>query len=70
MNRNVRDVTGRQVILASDEHEALLDDVELLRELCLAQIEVAAGETVSQEDALAHVRRTLGASTDWNAPGQ
>jgi hypothetical protein len=60
MNRNLGNVAGRQVILASDEYEALLDEADLLRELCIAQVEIAAGETVSEEEALAILRSRLG----------
>lgn len=48
------------VFLGSDEYDGLLDEVELLRELCVAQVEIAAGETVSEDEALAYLRGRLG----------
>lgn len=52
-------VAGQQVILTVDEYEALLDEADLLRDLCIAQAEIAAGETVSEEEALAILRSRL-----------
>ncbi len=48
------------VILGSDEYDDLLDQMGLLRELCAAQAEVAAGETVSHDEALAFLRSRFG----------
>jgi len=44
----------------ADEYDGLLEEVGLLRELCAAQAEVAAGETVSSEEALAFFRSHFG----------
>jgi len=48
------------VFLGAEEYDDLLDEVGLLRELCAAQAEVAAGETVSHEEALAYFRSHFG----------
>lgn len=48
------------VFLGAEEYDDLLDEVGLLRELCAAQAEIAAGETVSQDEALAFLRSHLG----------
>lgn len=48
------------VFLGQDEYEGLLDEVELLRELCVAQVEIAAGETVSEDEALDFLRGRFG----------
>jgi uncharacterized protein (DUF433 family) len=48
------------VFLGEEEYDGLLDEVGLLRELCAAQAEVAAGETVSQDEALAFLRSHFG----------
>jgi len=43
------------VLLAVSEYDALLEELELLRELARAEAEVERGEVRSHEDALAHV---------------
>jgi uncharacterized protein (DUF433 family) len=48
------------VFLGSDEYDDLLDEMGFLRELCTAHVEVAAGETVSQDEALAFLRSHFG----------
>jgi uncharacterized protein (DUF433 family) len=48
------------VFLGQDEYDGLLDEMELLRELCVAQVEVAAGETLSEDEAFAYLRGRLG----------
>jgi PHD/YefM family antitoxin component YafN of YafNO toxin-antitoxin module len=48
------------VVLSEEEYADLLDELELLRELNNAQSEVAAGETVSQEEAIAYLRSRFG----------
>jgi uncharacterized protein (DUF433 family) len=48
------------VVLGSEEYDDLVDQVGFLRELCTAHVEVAAGETVSQDEALAFLRSHFG----------
>jgi ABC-type sulfate transport system substrate-binding protein len=63
-------VAGERVILAADEYEALLDEVDLLRELCVAQAEIAAEDTVSEEEALSYIRSAIAgvyAECDYDA---
>jgi uncharacterized protein (DUF433 family)/PHD/YefM family antitoxin component YafN of YafNO toxin-antitoxin module len=54
------DDRSRSVVLSEEEYADLLDELELLRELNNAQSEVAAGETVSQEEAIAYLRSRFG----------
>lgn len=51
---------GAAVMLGSEEYDDLVDKMGFLRELCAAHVEVAAGETVSQDEALAFLRSHFG----------
>jgi uncharacterized protein (DUF433 family) len=50
----------RSVVLSEEEYADLLDELDLLRELNNAQAEVAAGETLSREEAIAYLRSRFG----------
>lgn len=51
---------SRTILMEVDEYEALLDEVELLRSLCEAQLQVAAGDTVSSDEARAYFQSRFG----------
>lgn len=53
-------IRSESVVLSAEEYEDLLDQIEFLTELNQAQLEVAAGETLSREEALAYIRARLG----------
>ena len=44
-----------KVVLDRDEYAALLDQIAVLQGLCDAQVEVARGEVVSHEEAVAYL---------------
>jgi hypothetical protein len=53
-------IRSESVVLSAEEYDDLLDQIEFLTELNQAQLEVAAGETLSHEEALAYFRARLG----------
>ena len=53
-------IRSESVVLSAEEYDDLLDQIEFLTELNQAQLEVAAGETLSYEEALAYIRARLG----------
>jgi prevent-host-death family protein len=48
------------VLMAASEYDKLLDELELLREVALAEQQLDAGQGVSHEDALKQVLAGLG----------
>jgi len=52
----VRDAETREPVIAED----LLEEIDFLTALNRAQLEVAAGETVSEEEARAYFRARFG----------
>jgi uncharacterized protein (DUF433 family)/predicted transcriptional regulator len=47
---------GRTVTIDAEEYEELLDRVELLEGICEGMLDVAAGRTVSHEEAVEYLR--------------
>lgn len=50
---------GAAVLLGAADYEALVDEVELLREIALAERQVAAGEAIRHEDVVRRLTERL-----------
>jgi prevent-host-death family protein len=51
---------GAAVLLGAAQYEALMDELELLRDIQRSELQLEAGESVSHEDVLRDLRERIG----------